>query len=157
MTRLGVCSFIETDPMCHSNSTLPLNPAMQEETHVWLRCTVNFRGHLDPVIQWRQHEGDGEDYEEGREITNLADTEIIPNSTVTSNLTLVLNSSTYSLSYSFKIYFKPTNVTQMTTATNAPDYSYTWRTPVSVVTSTHLRSGKFPLKTKMSTLQKRLS
>lgn len=116
---------------------------MYEETHVWMRCTVNFRGHLVPVIEWRQHVGVGEEFMEGHEITTVAENIIIPNSTIISELTVVFMSNTSQLFCSFKIYFRSVNDSELANATNAPDYSYIWKIPIVEMSSSNLQNGKY--------------
>ena len=143
-----ICSATETEPLCSPNSTaqLPLSAARQVEIYLWMSCTVRFSGNLFPEIEWRQHEGDGEEFLEGRKITHLADTAIIPNSNITSELTVVFSSnSNKALSYSCKIYFRAVNEIHLGTATNAPNYSYTyiWKMPAVKMPSTHLPAGMY--------------
>lgn|SRR6218665_868148 len=146
-----ICSAADREPLCNSNSTvqLPLSATRHVEIYMWMSCTVSFRGNLVPEIEWRQHEGDGDDFVEGHEITHLADTVINRNSNVTTELTVVFSSnSNEALSYSCKIYyFGPVNESQMVTATNAPNYSYTytWKIHVPVVEmpSTNLPAGMY--------------
>src|SRR6218665_1207360 len=108
-----------------------------------MKCTVNFRGHLVPVIEWRQHVGDGEEFLEGCDITKFAENILIPNSSITSELSVVFMSNTSQLFYSFKIYFKSVNHSKLANASNAPDYNYTWKIPVVEMFSTHFQTGKY--------------
>lgn len=141
---ITVCTSTETEPNCSSNYTLNLNTTVNEEISVRLRCTVNFRGYLVPDVEWRTHKGYEETFEEDEEMTNLADTIIIMNSSITSGLTVVLSSNTNSLSYSCKIYFRSVNNTETMNADNAPNFSYTyiWKMPAVDISSTYSQIGR---------------
>ena len=122
----------EAEPLCETNLSTSENNTFEEGTHLWMSCTVNFRGNWTPTIEWRLYEGNVGTDEEQTDLTDLADNEIVPNAGISSTLIIALaaTSNNYSSYYSCKIYFPLVNNSELVTASNSPDYGFIWKSPI---------------------------
>ena len=75
-------------------------------------------------MEWRQHEVNNE----GRLVSDVADTVVIQNSSITSTLIVLVDSTNYDSYYSCQIFFTWHNGKLKTNATNVPDFNHTWIT-----------------------------
>src|SRR6218665_1875990 len=126
-------SNIEKEPLCEANLSTSENNIVEEGSHVWMRCAVNFRGNWVPNLEWRQHRYNGETDEAPMNLTDWANVVIVPNANVSSTLALILNATVVASFYSCKIYFREANGSQMVTARNTPDYIPMWKSPLVIV------------------------
>ena len=95
--------------------------------YIWMQCRVNFSGNWAPTMEWRQHQINA-DINEGRLVSIVADTVVIQNSSITSTLIVLIDSTNYDSYYSCRTYFTWHNGKLKTNATNVPDFNYTWIT-----------------------------
>src|SRR6218665_3956325 len=104
-----------------------------------MRCSVNFRGNLTPTMEWRQLGGPGDIDEHYRIVAEMAETTVIPDTSIRSTLPIVLESNYNATFFICKTYFQWDNTsTTKFTATNATDYSYTWKSSVIIISTTPL-------------------
>src|SRR6218665_506708 len=113
----------ESQPKCET--TLTAKTSLEVGDNIWMQCRVNFRGNWAPTMEWRQHQVNA-DINESRLVSNVADTVAIPNSSITSTLTVLIDSTNYESYYSCRTFFTWHNGKLRTNATNVPDFSHTW-------------------------------
>ena len=106
-----------------------------------MRCSLNFRGNLAPTMEWRHQRRNGD--MESRVITQMVENEFIPNTNISSTLTVIINGTYNASIFTCKTYFQWDNTSSTnSTATNAPDYSYTWNSSAIFVSSRKLVQKK---------------
>ena len=127
---------VETEPFCKDNISTDDNVTLEEGDVVWMRCSVNFRGNLTPIMAWRQLGGSGEIDERGNVSDGAVEITVNPDSNVTSTLTLEIKSTYNATFFTCRTYFQWDNTSSSnSTATNAPDYSYTWNSSVIIISA----------------------
>src|SRR6218665_2879921 len=119
--------------------TTSSSDALEEGSVVWMRCSLNFRGNLAPTMEWRYQRRNGDTESRVNTDKLMVETEIIPNTNVSSTLTVIINATYDASFFTCKTYFPWDNTSNPnSTATNAPDYSYTWNSSVIFVSATTL-------------------
>ena len=113
--------LLESEPICETNLTA--KTSLEVGDCIWMQCRVNFRGNWPPTMEWRQHQVNAH---EVRLDSNVADTVVIQNSSITSTLTVLIDSTNYDSCYSCRTYFTWHNGKLRTNATNTPDFNHTW-------------------------------
>lgn len=130
--------FAESLPVCESNLTRSNYHSLVDGDHIWIKCNVDFRGFWAPSMEWNQHGGDFGP--QGNRVTDGIETVISPRQSITSKLTIAVNSSEDGFYYSCKLYFVKYNGTQVTTAKNVPNFTYTWNSSVIYVSHSSAES-----------------
>lgn len=86
-------------------------------------------------MEWTQH---GEYFgPEGKRVTDGIETQHTPSHSVTSKLTITVNSAAIGSYYSCRIYFARYSGTEVTTAKNVPRFTYTWNSSVLFMNAWH--------------------
>lgn len=120
----------ETTPKCEA--TFKSDDFLAKEIRIWLRCTVAYRGNIAPVLQWRRHQHGSETG--GEVITKgiQANTAAGPN--ISSTVDIVVSPTKNDIYYSCMIFFTSYEFSKSSYASmvadNAPEYSYTWTSPI---------------------------
>ena len=111
-------SFVpESDPECDFNMTESQNSsATPAEGHVWMWCSIGFRGNWAPVMEWM---------EDGKVVSQGAETSIVPNQSVASVLKTTHRND---LEYVCRTYFREEALVRPHSAGNVPQYTHTWKT-----------------------------
>lgn|SRR6218665_1640118 len=105
-----------------------------------MQCNLNFRGFWAPTMQWTRHDGDGLADGTNREVGGVIKMQTIPNSNVTSSLTVSRDSLGEGTFFSCRIYFeRKSDGILIMNATNVPDFVYVWNSSVysNVPSSSH--------------------
>lgn len=114
--------FSAADPVCSSNRFYEGKLCANEHDTVELWCSVNYSGSWAPVMQWQLNTETGVI----ADIQNVT----VPYTSVLYTLALTahrrMNGMTFSCITYFSVANKPTN----TTATNVPEYKFTWTSPI---------------------------
>src|SRR6218665_4175365 len=109
------------------------NDTLKEGDVIWMRCSVNFRGNLAPIMEWRLLGESGEIDEFGRLLNGENET---TDTNVTSTLFVSIKSTYNATFFTCKTYFQWDNTSSPnSTATNAPDYNQTWNSSVIFVSA----------------------
>ena len=125
---------VETEPFCEDSISTEANVTLEEGDDVWMRCSVNFRGNLTPIMEWRQFGRSGETDERDDVINGVV--EINPDGNINSTLTLVIKSTYNATFFTCRTYFQLDNTSSTnSTAINAPIYSYTWNSSVILISA----------------------
>lgn len=106
-------------PICEERTLLS-----DDYVQIWMQCNVTFRGFWAPTLVWIEY--GGHLGPEGRNITKEAELTRIPNRIVTSNLTISVNSSRNWAQFVCRIYFAKYDEMYNMTASNVPNFTYTW-------------------------------
>lgn len=115
----------ESEPICDTNLTT--NTLLVDGYYIWNQCRVNFKGNWEPTMEWRQHSLNV-DNDEGRLVSDETVTHVIENVSITSTLTVLVDSTNYDSYYSCRTYFTWNNGKLKTNASNVPDFAHTWST-----------------------------
>ena len=116
-----------SEPVCVSE--INLHNAVNQFDSFEMTCSVNFSGDWDPVMKWQQ---DG-----GPIITVGVVSNPVPYKSVTSSLTVLVTRNVIGSKFSCTTYFNEDNKPPSTSATNVPDYIYTWNSPeINVLANT---------------------
>src|SRR6218665_54603 len=109
-----------------TNYTVEDNSTLTDDDVIWMHCSVNFRGMWAPTVEWIQHRVN--DKEEEQTIIHEASTVTLLNTNITTTLNYVHNASetTY---FSCRLFFQRYNGSDRATATNLPEFTYTWKSP----------------------------
>jgi len=111
----------ESQPKCVT--TLTAKTSLEVGDYIWMQCRVNFTGNWAPTMEWRQHQVNT-DINEGRLVSDVA--EVIRNSSITSTLVVLIDSTNYGSYYSCRTFFTWHNGKLRTNATNIPDFNHTY-------------------------------
>jgi len=110
--------------LCSTN--LSVSGAVQEYDVITMTCSITYSGNWAPVMRWfnsfTRH--------------NFTDDVIssTTNGAVTSQLTVAASRNLNSSQIVCVTYFTEPSTSLNTTATNIPSYTYTWRSPIFIVT-----------------------
>ena len=124
-----VLSFPDSLPVCESNLTKNYSYSLIEGDHIFIQCNINFRGFWAPSVEWTQH-GDNSK-PEGEPVADGVEQLRNPSQSITSTLTIAVQSSADGFYYSCKLYFVKYNGIEVTTAKNVPNFTYTWNSSVT--------------------------
>ena len=111
----------ESEPVCISNCTLSTICITKEFDIIQMTCSVNYSGNWAPVMKWQQDGGPV--ITDGRVVNKT-----VPYKSVTYSLTVRATSKMNGSKFSCTTYFSADNKSPTTTATNVPDYIYSWDT-----------------------------
>src|SRR6218665_2240889 len=117
--------MLETEPICETNMTA--KTSLEVGDYIRMQCRVSFRGNWAPTMEWRQHQVNAGINEE-RLVSDMVDTVVIQNSSITSILIVLINSTNYDSYYSCRPFFTWHNGKLRTNANNVPDFNHTWIT-----------------------------
>ena len=94
-----------------------------------MTCSVNYSGDWAPAMKWQQ--------DEGPVITAGVVGNTVPYKSVTSSLTVLVTRNVTGSKFTCTTYFSQNNKPPATSATNVPDYNYTWTSPeINVLVNT---------------------
>src|SRR6218665_3234207 len=113
----------ESEPICDTNLTA--KTSLEVGDCIWMQCRVQFRGNWPPTMEWRQHQVNT-GIDKGRLVSDVADTVVIQNSSITSTLIVLIDSTNYDSYYSCRTFFTWHNGKLRTNATNVPDFNHMW-------------------------------
>lgn len=120
----------ETTPKCEAN--FKSDDFLTKDFRIWMRCTVEYRGNMAPILQWKRHQQDTDT--SGKVVTEGLQANTVAGSNISSTLTIVASPSEDDIYYSCTIFFTSYDSSNSSgvymVAGNAPDYSYTWASPV---------------------------
>jgi len=123
-------TLAETTPKCEAN--FKAADLLRNGNQIWMTCTVAYRGNMAPVLQWRRHQQDMD--AGGKVVTDGIHSNTVTVSNIGSTLTIVASPSEDDIYYSCTIFFTSYDSSNFRGASmvagNAPDYSYTWASPV---------------------------
>jgi len=114
--------FSCSDGNLRCNSTVRGSSALSELESMELQCVIGYRGNWAPVMEWRFSGKDGQVVSEG---VQTISSQLL----VTSVFSFTVYHTMNNRSVSCKTYFSSYTGNVTTTATNTPDYSYTWTSP----------------------------
>src|SRR6218665_2997549 len=96
-----------------------------------MRCSLNVRGFWAPIMHWMQHNSNGIADWKAQNVTAAIKSQTIPNSHVTSSLTVGRDSLWKRSFFSCRIYFqRKFDGILIMNATNVPDFVYVWNSSV---------------------------
>ena len=116
----------ESEPFCETNNTAEENITLTEGDVILMQCSVNFRGMWAPTVEWKQHTVD--DNKDQHTIIYDASTVTLINARVTTTLKYVYKLSEFTY-FSCRMLFQRYNGSLHATATNLPEFIYTWKSP----------------------------
>ena len=94
-----------------------------------MTCSVNYSGNWAPVMKWQQ---DG-----GPVIISGVVNNTVPHKSATSSLAVLATSNMNGRKFSCTTFFSEDNKPTTISATNVPDYIYTWSSPqINVLVNT---------------------
>ena len=124
-------TLTETTPKCEAN--FKADDLLRNGNRIWMMCTIAYRGNMAPVLQWRRHQEDMD--AGGKVVTDGIQANTVAVSNISSTLAIDVSPSDYDIYYSCTISFASYDSSNSSRgasmgAGNAPEYSYTWRSPV---------------------------
>lgn len=125
--------FVESAPICETIFTTTDNDSLSVSRHLLMRCSITFRGFWTPTLEWRRHDGNGNNSRVWKKITDATvEVSRFTNNTITSTLAVRINESEKYSHFSCQISFANYDGNDKSvTATNVPDFFYFWNSDVA--------------------------
>ena len=115
-----------SSPICSPDKKRNEQIVLREDDSIDIRCDVIYSGNWAPVMKWQQDGGPV--ITDGRVVNNS-----IPYKSVTYSLTVRATRDMNGSKFLGSLHFAVTNKPSNTTATNIPDYSFNWTSPIIYV------------------------
>lgn len=120
-------TVLASNPVCAAETTI-----VRENDTIEMSCVVNYSGSWEPVIEWKQHVTPND--VTGSVVTDGRSDTIVRGNAVTGRVLIRANINRPNSRYSSRTFFRSFVHRLNATATNVPDYAYSWTSPVVQVT-----------------------